>query len=202
MIVIIDYGLGNVLSVLNALTAIGCQAIISNKKEDILNASKLILPGVGAFAQGMKNLRERNLIPILNNEVLVKKKPILGICLGMQLFVEKGFEEGTYNGLGWIKNSTVEKIIPSDSNLKIPHVGWENTTHKENILFEELPSDSEFYFVHSYYLKCCEEFITSTFNYAGDFTSSIQVENIYGTQFHPEKSQKNGLKLLKNFVNM
>ena len=200
MIVIIDYGLGNLLSVVNALRAIGHEALISTKPEDIRKADKLILPGVGAFSQGMKNLRESGLIEVLTEEVMKKKKPILGICLGVQLFAEKSYEGGEHKGLGWIKNSSVEKIVPSDSKLKVPHVGWDTTNFKKNPLFKDLPANPDFYFVHSYYIKCDDSIITSTFDYGGTFTASIQKDNIYGTQFHPEKSQKNGLKLLKNFV--
>jgi len=200
MIVIIDYNLGNLLSVANALRALGYESIISNHAGDIKKAKKLILPGVGAFFQGMKNLKKLGLIEVLTEEVMENKKPILGICLGMQLFAEKGFEGRAYSGLGWIKSSTVEKIVSKDLSLKVPHIGWDSVNFKEDPLFEGLPHDSEFYFVHSYYLKCDKKFITSTFEYGDNFTASVQDGNIFGTQFHPEKSQKNGLKLLKNYL--
>ncbi|HDZ17311.1 hypothetical protein LCGC14_0985680 [marine sediment metagenome] len=199
MIVIIDYGLGNLLSVANALRAIEVDAIISHKEEDIIKADKLILPGVGAFSNGMRNLKSRGLIKILNNEVFENKKPILGICLGIQLFAEMSHERGIHEGLGWISNSSVDRIIPSDPSLKVPHVGWDVVKYKKNSLFEGLQMNPEFYFVHSFYVNCSEDIITSTFDYGGTFTASIMKENIYGTQFHPEKSQKNGLKMLKNF---
>ena len=202
LIVIIDYGLGNVFSVLNALNFLGVEAKISAEEKDIQSADKLILPGVGAFSQGMKLLEDKNLIPVLSEEVLVKKKPILGICLGMQLFAEISYEVGTHKGLGWIKNSSVEKIFVSKSTLKIPHVGWESISYTDNFLFEGLDDHPEFYFVHSFYLKGPIDVVTSTFDYDGNFTASVQQDNIFGTQFHPEKSQKNGLKLLKNFVDM
>lgn len=200
MIVIIDYNLGNLLSVANALEALGYENIISNKPRDIRRAEKLILPGVGAFSYGMKNLKDLGLIKVLTEEVIKNKKLIFGICLGMQLFAEKSFEKGTHSGLGWLKNSTIEKIIPSDPSFKIPHVGWDSVYCKNNLLFKDIPDNPEFYFVHSYYLRCDKQMVTSTFEYGGSFTASIQSGNIFGTQFHPEKSQKNGLKLLRNYL--
>ncbi len=197
-VVIIDYGLGNLNSVKNALDFIGYPAIISNKKEDIENADYLILPGVGAFSEGMKNLQSLGLIEILKKEVLEKKKPILGICLGMQLLAEESEENGIHKGLGFIKGK-VERL---KTNLRLPQVGWNNIIiKKDSILLKELPDDN-FYFVHSFaFQEKIEDIVTSTCNYGNDFAATIQKDNIFGTQFHPEKSHISGIKLIRNFLN-
>ncbi len=149
-IVIIDYHMGNVRSVLNALNHLGYAPIISNKKEDIETADRLILPGVGAFSVGMYNLKKLNLIELLNNEVIKKKKPILGICLGAQLFAKKSYEGGEFEGLGWIEAEVV-RIEPSDRKLKVPHIGWNDISIlNPSILFKDV-KELDFYFVHSYY---------------------------------------------------
>jgi glutamine amidotransferase len=192
--------MGNVGSVANALDEIGCEYVISNKIEQITKSGKIILPGVGAFAHGMNNLRKLGLVDILNQEVLVKKKPILGICLGMQLFAARSFENGEHIGLGWIEGD-VKRILPDDNTLKIPHVGWNDVViANDSRLFQKIRNNSPFYFVHSYYLDADEKFVTSVFNYGGKFTASIGKNNIYGVQFHPEKSAESGLALLRNFV--
>ena len=199
-VVIIDYGLGNLNSVANALEFIGCNPLISNKEEDIKNADSIILPGVGAFENGMANLNELGLIDILNREVLENGKPILGICLGFQLFANESEENGIFKGLGWI-DGEVTKL--KSGKLRIPHIGWNNITTKNNFnLFKEIPDDN-FYFVHSFAFQNIREenVITSTCNYGVDFVSSLKKGNIFGTQFHPEKSHASGLKVLKNFVN-
>ena len=200
MIVVIDYDMGNVHSVSNALKAVGCDVKISRRAGDIKEADKLVLPGVGAFAVGMKNLDDFGLVSLLNEEVLVKKKPILGICLGLQLFAKKSHEGGEHNGLGWVEGE-VKKLVPNDQSLKIPHVGWNDVEFKKDCpLFSNIDEHPNFYFVHSYYFDCDDGLITSKFDYGGKFTASIRKDNIFGTQFHPEKSQNNGLKVLKNFA--
>ncbi|MDD5571239.1 MAG: imidazole glycerol phosphate synthase subunit HisH [Bacteroidales bacterium] len=200
MIVIIDYGMGNLRSVLNKFNKIGTKAIISSKVDDIKNASKLVLPGVGHFANGMKNLREFGLLDALNEKVLNEKIPIIGICLGMQLLT--GFsEEGNVAGLNWIKGKTIRFNI-DNTKLKVPHMGWNSIIRKkENILLKGIPDDSMFYFVHSYYVVCDnnDDVLTAT-DYGCNFVSALQSGNIYGTQFHPEKSHEYGLQLLKNFT--
>ena len=195
--------MGNLRSVQKAFEKVGCDAIITNNHDTIRDADKIVLPGVGAFKDGMKHLEELALIELLNKEVLVNKKPFLGICLGMQLIANKSYENGETNGLGWI-DAEVIKFDFSNSlkKLKIPHVGWNNINFKnKNILLSNIPDNSDFYFVHSYHFQTQEDIVTSITDYRFDFVSSVNKENIYAFQFHPEKSQKVGLKILENFVN-
>lgn len=202
MIVIIDYGMGNLGSVLNMVRKIGADAIISSKISDIEKADKLILPGIGSFDNGMKNLDKLGFIPILNKKVLEDKTPILGICLGIQLFTKKS-EEGKLPGLGWIDAETIKfKFEKKNNNLKIPHMGWNTVDVKKKLsIFKDTYEDERFYFVHSYHLVCNnKKDILSTTHHGYDFVSSIKKDNIIGTQFHPEKSHKYGLKILQNFI--
>ena len=202
MIVIVDYGLGNLGSIKNMFKKIGREAVISSSSSDIERAKKLILPGVGRFDQGMMNLRNLDLVTVLTEKVIQKKTPILGICLGMQLFARKS-EEGESTGLGWIDAEVVRfKFDDKERHLKIPHMGWNLVEIRQrNPLFEEMYPEPRFYFVHSYHIACRneEEVLTQTF-YGYKFVSSVKKENIYGVQFHPEKSHKFGMKLLENFV--
>jgi len=202
-IVIIDYGLGNLGSIRNMLKKIGAEGAISSNVSDIEGAEKLILPGVGNFDQGMRNLEALGLVPVLENKVIQKKTRILGICLGMQLFARKS-EEGKSTGLGWIDAEVVRfKFDDKERHLKIPHMGWNLVEiRQKNPLFEEMYPEPRFYFVHSYHVACRneEEVLTQTFH-GYNFVSSVKKENIYGVQFHPEKSHKFGMKLLDNFVN-
>lgn len=204
MIVIIDYNMGNLGSIKNMIKKIGSNAIISSNSNDILNADKLILPGVGSFDNGMSNLRNLGLISVLNNKVIEDRTPILGICLGMQLFTEKS-EEGVLPGLGWIDGYTKKfDFTESSINYKIPHMGWNYVKiQKKSPLFIDMYEDPRFYFVHSYHLVCNNNDDTlATTEYAYEFVSAIMKNNIYGTQFHPEKSHKYGMKILKNFVEL
>ena len=203
-IVIIDYNMGNLRSVQKAFEKVGASAIISSDHSIIRNADKIVLPGVGAFKDGMKHLKRLGLIELLNDEVLNHKKPFLGICLGMQLLSKKSFEGGESEGLGWIDASVVKfDFTSNEKRLKIPHVGWNNAVYQNsNPLFKEIPDNSDFYFVHSYYFRTNENVITSMTEYGIEFVSSIHKENIYAFQFHPEKSQVAGLKILENFVNL
>jgi imidazole glycerol-phosphate synthase subunit HisH len=202
-IVIIDYGLGNLGSIKNMLKKIGSEAAISSSISDIQEAEKLILPGVGNFDQGMRNLEASGFLPVLKDKVIQKKTPILGICLGMQLFARKS-EEGESTGLGWIDAEVVRfKFDDKERHLKIPHMGWNLVEiRQKNPLFEEMYPEPRFYFVHSYHVACRkeEEVLTQTFH-GYKFVSSVKKENIYGVQFHPEKSHKFGMKLLDSFVN-
>jgi len=204
-IVIIDYNMGNLRSVQKAFEKSGCAAVITNDIKKIQDADKIVLPGVGAFRDGMKHLEKLGLIGVLSNEVLKCKKPFLGICLGMQLLANKSFENGETRGLGFI-NAEVLKFdfIENNDTLKVPHVGWNNVkyTHNKNILFEQVEDNSDFYFVHSYYFKPKEDVSTSITDYGIDFVSSVRKNNIYAFQFHPEKSQKVGLKVISNFVKL
>jgi len=201
MIIIIDYGLGNLFSVIGAVEKLGFKAKISSKISEIEKADKLILPGVGAFSDGMKNLKNLGLIEPLTKLVVEKKKPILGICLGCQLMAKESFEFGHHQGLGWIDGSVI-KLEPNDKELRIPHVGWDDLLQrKKSILFEGIPDDALFYYTHSFYFKCNNpDDILGECDYGGLFTSAFRHNNIYGTQFHPEKSQLHGLNLLKNFL--
>ncbi len=201
MIVIVDYGMGNLGSVLKSLKRLNVRAKISTCGEDILKAEKLILPGVGHFFNGMKRLRELEYINIINTKVLEEKVPILGICLGMQLFA--GYShEGNVKGLGWLDAEVIRFDISEKTKWKVPHMGWNSIIcKKDNVLLNKIPHNELFYFVHSYHITCrnTEDVLTTT-EYSYQFISSIQKENIYGTQFHPEKSHDQGLQILRNFV--
>lgn len=202
MITIVNYGLGNMASIVNMLKRIGFHAIVSSDVSDIIRADKLILPGVGSFDEGIKRLHESDLLPALKNKVMDQKIPVLGICLGMQMFAQRS-EEGSLPGLGWIAGDVVRfKFDPSQKNLKIPHMGWNHIQIcKKSRLFEDLFYESRFYFVHSYHVVCKNpEDIAARTVHGYEFVCSFERENIAGVQFHPEKSHKFGMKLLKNFV--
>lgn len=201
-IVIIDYGMGNVGSILNMYKRIGLTDVqMSGEPEVIQKADKLILPGVGAFDHGMMHLKESGLIEVLNDKVLNKKTFVLGICLGMQLLTKKS-EEGVEAGLGWIDAETV-KFSFHNSQLKIPHMGWDYIQVKRANPLIEQQGAKRFYFVHSYYVQCRQEAdVLATADYGCEFTCAVQRENIYGTQFHPEKSHKFGMQVLENFAKL
>jgi len=206
MIVIIDCGMGNVGSITNMIRKIGGQAKVSSDPSEIRCAQKLILPGVGSFDHGMTNLNKNGLIDVLHDVVLEKKTPILGICLGMQLLSRKS-EEGSLPGLGWIQADTVRfqfPHIPEERKLTVPHMGWsELTLNGGSRLFANWNDEARFYFVHSYHVVCDRsEDVSSTTVYGYDFTASLEHNNIFGVQFHPEKSHKFGMKLLRNFLEL
>ncbi len=202
MIVIIDYGMGNLRSVQKAFERINIPAKISSSHDDIMTAEKLVLPGVGHFEKGINNLKNKELFNLLNEVVLQRKKPILGICLGMQLMTEFS-EEGNCDGFGWVRART-QKFGFKSNGLKIPHMGWNNLLIKNtDSLFQDITTNNFFYFVHSYYVMCSEEDdILAETNYGNAFVSSFQKENIFGCQFHPEKSHDSGLLILKKFANL
>ena len=202
MLVIIDYGIGNVASVYNMFKKIGVsEVVVSSDIKIIEKAKKIVLPGVGAFDKGMENLENAQLIPILNKKVMEDKTPILGICLGMQLLTKQS-EEGIRSGLGWIDAKTIQFKPDSSFGLKVPHMGWDYiSVTRENKLLENVKQ--RFYFVHSYFVKCTyAEHSIATCNFGGDFTCSVNKENIYGTQFHPEKSLNFGMKVFENFAKL
>lgn len=200
MVTVIDYGLGNIFSVVKAFEMIGADVQVSSNPDDIRKADHLVLPGVGAFADGMQFLRDKELDTVLTEEVVQSKKPFLGICLGLQLLAEVGEEHGEHKGLGWIPGKV--RKLDVDQQLKIPHVGWNNLEIKQdNPLFADIHTDSDFYFVHSYQLDCAnQKDCIATTTYGKTITAAIWHGNIFATQFHPEKSQDAGLKLLENFL--
>ncbi len=197
-VAIINYGMGNVASVEKAIKYLGFEPIITNNHLEIKNASFIILPGVGAFAQGIENLYELGLIEILNTEILINKKPFLGICLGMQLIASNGYEPSLTKGLGWI-DGEVKKI--NEPNKSIPHLGWNDISVSGNSFLKNFDK-KDFYFIHSYHFDVLnKKDIVATVNYGQNYVAAIQKENIFATQFHPEKSQSIGLELLKSFFN-
>ena len=197
MIVIIDLNLGNVGAIKNMLKKIGVHSKVSNKKNDILSATKLILPGVGSFDTGMINIKKKGILNCIERKVKKEFIPILGICLGMQMMMQRS-DEGKQKGLGWIKGE-VKKFRLNE--LKVPHMGWNKiNVVKETKITDKLDLNSKFYFVHSYYVSVNNpDDIVSLSKYGLEFTSAINHKNYYGVQFHPEKSHKFGMALLSNF---
>lgn len=200
-IVIIDYGVGNNGSIANAIYSLGLRRLkVSVSPTDIANADALILPGVGAFETCAKKLKHKHLDDLLNEMVFIRKKPILGICVGMQLMATKSEENGLHAGLDWIPGRVV-KLKPS-IGLSVPHVGWNDVkTLKETALSSRISGSPSFYFDHSYHYQCDPAFVTAECDYGIRVTAAINKENIYGVQFHPEKSQNNGLRLFRGFFN-
>ncbi|MBU1014877.1 imidazole glycerol phosphate synthase subunit HisH [Patescibacteria group bacterium] len=202
MIALIDYNMGNLQSVVNAFQLLREDMRVTQNPEDVRKADAIVLPGVGAFGDGMKNLDKLGLIPVLQEEVRERKKPFLGICLGMQLAAREGTEHGIHQGLGWL-DGRVERIEPGPSSYKIPHMGWNNLfVKKDTGLFSGI-EDAVYYFVHSY--SFCpapgeEESVAATCWHGKEVVAAVEKENIFGVQFHPEKSQGAGLKLLENFL--
>ncbi|MBS9442725.1 imidazole glycerol phosphate synthase subunit HisH [Photorhabdus heterorhabditis] len=202
LITIIDYGMGNSSSIQNILRKVGYDSVITSDLEIISNSNFIILPGVGSFDYGMKKLSNSGIQTILSKKVIKEKTPFLGICLGMQLLFNTS-EEGTANGLGWLKGNVKKFNNQEDRNLKIPHMGWNYISLKtNNNLFQQNPDNPDrFYFVHSYYVECQDnENILTTTNYINEFVSSVKKDNIYGVQFHPEKSHKFGMFFFKNLI--
>jgi glutamine amidotransferase len=201
MITIVDYQMGNLHSVKRVFNRLGVEVHIASKPSEILSAKKLILPGVGHFGKAMDHLKETGLLDALNEAVLVKKTPVLGICLGMQLMT-KGSEEGGVEGLGWFNCATKRLVVDDPIAFKIPHVGWNTIEHlNSDPLLDKVPSGSEVYFVHSYGVLDApeDEALTKTV-YGNPFVSALKKDNVVGMQFHPEKSHDVGLRLLGNWV--
>jgi glutamine amidotransferase len=203
MITIIDYGMGNLGSIKNMLNRLGFEAEITSDLNAIRHAEKLILPGVGAFDNAMTKLEKLGFIPVLNEKALKEQVPFIGICLGMQLLTNKS-EEGQLNGLGWIDAETLRFQFSPEKKLRIPHMGWNTITiQQDTCLFQGMYEEPQFYFVHSYYVKCkSPSVVLATTHYGIDFTSGIVQDNIYGLQFHPEKSHKYGKLVFKNFAEL
>lgn len=201
MIVIVDYGLGNLGSIKNMLQFIGFDAEVSDDKEQISAASKLILPGVGSFDQGMANLHERDLVSLLNQRVLVDRVPILGICLGMQLFGTKS-QEGSLSGLSWIDLESKKFTSTDYKTFPVPHLGWDYVSSvQESKLLRGFDEETRFYFAHSYFVKCSNRHnVVLEADYIHKFDAAVQKDHIAGVQFHPEKSHRFGMQLLTNFI--
>ena len=200
MVAIIDYGVGNLFSLKSSLLAIGVDAIVTGDAEIIKKSDKIILPGVGAFEDAAKKLRESGLADVVKNEAKAGK-PILGICLGMQLLFDKSFEYGEHEGLGLIPGEVRPIAEVVEKGLKIPHIGWNplNIRKEENGLFKYINNGDCVYFVHSYYATKCDEHVIATAEYSAELTASVANGNVMGCQFHPEKSGKVGLSILRAF---
>lgn len=198
---IVDYDMGNTDSVLRAVEECGGHSVLTKKKTDFEEASHIILPGVGAFKKGMEQINCLDIKPILEEQVLKQKIHFLGICLGMQLLATRGFENGETEGLGWIEGDVI-RFEKTQNNERIPHIGWnEIKIIENNPLFSGINSSSDFYFVHSYHFICKNQSnVIARTPYCGEFVSAVNQENIYGVQFHPEKSQTIGFSVLRNFL--
>lgn len=202
-VVIVDYGTGNLSSVKRSIARIGSECHVSSEIADIVASDKLILAGVGHFESAMAGLRKSGLMDALEQAVLVDKKPILGICLGMELMA-KTSEEGNVKGLGWLDANVVRFRIADKLRYKVPHIGWNRVKVKKNSrLMKKIPDSAEFYFLHSYYLNLADhsDLLNET-NFETAFPAAVEKNNIFGVQYHPEKSHQVGLQLLKNFVEM
>lgn len=197
--IIIDYGSGNLRSVENSFKRVlGGDVLVSSNPADLASASHIILPGVGAFGDCAKGLRAvSGMVSALEKQVLENKKPFLGICVGMQLLADKGYEHGVHDGLGWIGGEVV--AIEPQNGLPVPHMGWNNLEFKQGLPIAK-QMDGDVYFVHSFKFECDEKQVVATTNYCGAIKAFVAKDNIFGVQFHPEKSQKVGLQLIKNFL--
>jgi len=197
---VVDYGMGNLHSINRKLHILDVSFKQIKNPDDISDCDKVILPGVGHFGRAMQKLYDQNLVECLNEHALLKKKPILGICLGMQLMTEFS-EEGNVKGLGWIKSKIVKFQVEDPHKFKIPHVGWNTVTSENSKLLDS--QVNEFYFVHSYYAQLPDEIIVvHTSQYDKEFISGFEKDNIFGVQYHPEKSHNQGIELLKKFINL
>ncbi len=203
VVAIVDYGMGNLDSVSRAVEECGGAPIVTNRYQDLATANRIILPGVGSFGDAMRNLRQRGLQESLEEQVLERRIPFLGICLGMQLLATTGWEGGETAGLGWI-DGEVQRLQPTDDDSRIPHIGWNEVSFDSNggsALFRGIAPGRDFYFVHSFHLcvRNPQDIVGQTL-YAGGFVSAVQRGHIFGVQFHPEKSQRVGFQVLRNFL--
>ena len=200
-IAIIDYGMGNVRSLTNALDYIGAEAVLTADPGALAAADRLLLPGVGAFGDAMAAITASGLRPVLDRLAMVEKKPVLGVCLGMQLFARSSTEHGRHDGLGWLDAEILPLIVAAPA--KVPHVGWNAVSFAaDDWLFKGLPSgESDYYFVHSFHMVCADTAdVAATTDHGGTVTAAVRRGNLVATQFHPEKSQDNGLQLLTNWL--
>ena len=199
MIAILDYGIGNLKSVETAITTLGLPCTITSNPEVLQNSNAIVLPGVGSYAKAVHTLKNSSLFPVLEGEVVMNKKPFLGICLGMQILSDDGLEDEKTQGLGWIPGKVIS-MKSLDNNIKIPHIGF-NSIQSKDKKFEKI-NNKDFYFTHSYHFLTDDRFVIGTTNYGtSSFNSFVRSENIWGVQFHPEKSQINGLIFLQTFFN-
>ncbi len=201
MIGIVDYGSGNLLSVTNALAMVGVEARLCSTPEQLSSVERIILPGVGAFQSCVDNLRQRGFDLALDDLVIRQRRPILGICIGMQLMARKSWEGGEHDGLGWF-DAEIVRLTPQPQQLRVPQIGWNDIEYRLDCpLFAGLPQRADMYFVHSYSMRCRQENeISAWCDYGGRVTAAVWRDNIVATQFHPEKSQDFGLRVLENFV--
>ncbi len=200
MVAIIDYGVGNLFSLRSSLREIGAEAVVTSDEKVIAEADRIILPGVGAFEDAARKLRESGMAEVVKREAAAGK-PMMGICLGMQLMFDVGYEYGVHEGLGLIRGSVrpIADVIPAD--YKIPHIGWNLLKfRKESPLFKYIKEDDYVYFVHSYYAAECDESVIAVTEYGAELTAAVAAGNVYGCQFHPEKSGEVGMKILKAFM--
>ncbi len=200
MITIVDYGVGNLGSIRNMLKKVGSESCITSVPSEISTANKLILPGVGAFDAGMRHLQNSGLLPALQERVKQRRVPILGICLGMQLLTQRS-EEGVLPGLGWVDAEAVRFKVEEGASLKVPHMGWNVVSpQKPSLLLNGAHPEERFYFVHSYFVRCSNRAdVLLTARHGNEFDAAFESDNIMGVQFHPEKSHKFGMHLLRNF---
>jgi glutamine amidotransferase len=200
MIAVIDYGMGNLRSLAKALARVGGEPVVTRDPDVVRTAARIVLPGVGAFGQGMENLRAFGLLQVLEEEVLGKRKPFWGICLGMQLLARSSEEFGMHKGLGWVPGEVRRFAFPLEARLNVPHMGWNTVTFTRDHPVTGLARQTDFYFVHSYVVIPDNAGVhIGVCDYGGPFCAALGRENIVATQFHPEKSQREGLAILKNF---
>jgi glutamine amidotransferase len=202
-VAIVDYGMSNLDSVARAVEECGGMPSVASRPQDMTGADLIILPGVGAFPDGIRNLRQRAFAEALRERVIERGTPFLGICLGMQLLAARGLEGEPIDGLGWI-DGDVRRLTPGDPRERVPHVGWNEVVPlRDSCLLRGIPLDADFYFVHSYHLDCRNQAdVVARTPYAGSFVSIVEKPPVYGVQFHPEKSQKLGFAVLKNFLTL
>lgn len=199
-VAIVDYGMCNLDSVRRATEECGADPFVTDDPADLRSADRIVLPGVGAFPDAMHALQDRKLDIALTEEVIGRGIPFLGVCLGMQLIAEHGEEGGDTPGLGWFPGRVI-KLVPTEVDRRVPHIGWnELVPSQESVLFNGVPDRADFYFVHSYWLDCPADLVVATTPYCGSVTAVVQRDNIYGVQFHPEKSQRHGFQLFRNFL--
>lgn len=201
MVGVIDYGMGNLFSVRHALEMVGAVVRVCRNAGELDDMERIVLPGVGAFRDCIANLEMKGFVEALKRSVFEKGRPLFGICLGMQVLARKSFEGGEYKGLGWFEADVV-RLAPGEPSLHVPQIGWNDVEYRSHSpLFDGVPSTPDFYFVHSYYMKCDEQNdVDAVCDYGGPVTAAVLKNNVFATQFHPEKSQDYGLKILENFL--